>query len=156
MRSSRFDTSHYTLFLRNIMRAIVGQLRQLGVAGITIFAIVTTVQSQDSVEKPAKVVVNTRLPNFYSQIGLLPSQRDSIYAIQQKYGTQIADLIRQVEELRRKQNEEIAGILKPDQRAELKRLMDEAAASRKARAASRLSGSNGNSEAASPKSSASE
>ncbi len=84
-------------------------------------------QSQDKEEaKPT----TRRLPNFYSKVGLRQSQRDTIYGIQDKYAEQIEDLIRQVEELRKQRDAEIEMVLNDEQRAELKKLMEDAAKSK--------------------------
>lgn len=85
-------------------------------------------QSQDKEEaKPT----TRRLPNNYSKVGLRQSQRDAVYAIQDKYADQIEDLIRQVEELRKQRDAEIEKVLNDEQRAELKKLMEEAASKSK-------------------------
>lgn len=80
-----------------------------------------------------------RLPTYYGQVGLQASQRESIYALQDKYGTQIDALIRQVETLRQQRDKEIEAVLNAEQRAELKRLTAAAAAARQQKAAKKSS-----------------
>ncbi len=79
-----------------------------------------------SQEKEEARPTTRRLPNFYSKVGLRQSQRDAIYAIQDKYADQIEDLIRQVEELRKQRDAEIEKVLNDEQRAELRQLMEDA------------------------------
>lgn len=88
--------------------------------------------SQETEENKAS---GRRLPNHYPQVGLRQSQREQIYAIQDRYAEQIEDLIRQVEALRKQRDAEIEKVLDAPQRAELARLVAEAAARSKAKKA---------------------
>lgn len=68
-----------------------------------------------------------RLPNNYGKIGLTDWQKQKIYSAQEKYGAQIDALVKQVELLREKRDAEIDGVLTPEQRDNLKKLVGETA-----------------------------
>ncbi len=89
-------------------------------------------QAPDQPSETTKPSVR-RLPNYYSKVGLRQSQRDLIYTIQDRYAEQIEDLIRQVEELRKKRDAEMEMVLTVEQRQELKMLIEEAAAKNSSR-----------------------
>lgn len=57
-----------------------------------------------------------RVPPFFGQVGLTPSQREQIYSIRGKYYDQIADLKQQIEDLEAKEDTDCAGVLTDSQR----------------------------------------
>ncbi len=71
-----------------------------------------------------------RLPNYYRTV-VDRQQRAKIYAIQAQYSGQLEDLLEQIEQLKAKQNAEIEAVLTPEQRAEIAKIAQEAAAARK-------------------------
>jgi Spy/CpxP family protein refolding chaperone len=70
--------------------------------------------------------VRGRVPMYYGQIDLTSNQKTQIYAIQDQYDGRIDDLLTQIEELRVQRDSEIESVLSAGQRAELKKLLDEA------------------------------
>lgn len=72
-----------------------------------------------------------RLPPYYTQV-VNGQQREKIYAIQQQYAPQIAELKAQLQALQDKQNSEVEAVLTPEQLATVKKLSDDAKAKRKA------------------------
>ncbi|MEX1098135.1 MAG: hypothetical protein WED34_18980 [Planctomycetales bacterium] len=87
--------------------------------------------------KPARKEPRGRLPNYYAKAGVNEAQREQIYGIQAKYQGQLAALQQQMRELVAKRDQEIQGVLTEEQRAELKKLEDEAAKQRAEAAAQR-------------------
>ena len=61
----------------------------------------------------------------WKQLGLTDEQRTKLYAVEAKYGEQIADLERQVKELKTKQRAEELAVLTDAQKARLKELAEE-------------------------------
>jgi cell division protein ZapA (FtsZ GTPase activity inhibitor) len=70
---------------------------------------------------PAKVAKKPagRLPAYYGKVGVSSEQRKKIYSIQAAYKKQIADLQKQIDELKGKQNTEVAAVLTSDQKNKL-------------------------------------
>ncbi len=100
-----------------------------------LLGMVLAVSGDVSSQEPDAGKVARRLPNNYSRIGLLPSQREEIYKVQENYAEKIEALIRQVEDLRKQRDEEIRKVLTDAQRTELDRVTKEMAAASKARKA---------------------
>jgi hypothetical protein len=74
-----------------------------------------------------------RLPMYYAKV-VNQQQREQIYDLQANFDQQIADLMAQVHALEMQRDEEIAGVLTPDQQAQVAEMVDNA---RKRRAAQR-------------------
>jgi Spy/CpxP family protein refolding chaperone len=66
--------------------------------------------------KPRAYNPSRRVPAFFGQVGLTPSQREQIYSIRGKYYEQAAELKRQIEELEAKEDTDCAGVLTDSQR----------------------------------------
>jgi Spy/CpxP family protein refolding chaperone len=75
--------------------------------------------------EPAKKVTN-RLPSNYGKLGLTDAQRDKVYAIQEKYDSQLDALEDQVKALKAKRTSESEAVLTPEQKKILKDLTDDA------------------------------
>lgn len=69
-----------------------------------------------------------RLPNYYSKV-VTAEQRESIYKLQSTYNGQIGELKKQIEELTKKRDDEVRGVLSPEQQKQVDEL---AAAAKKA------------------------
>lgn len=82
--------------------------------------------AQETPSKKAK----GRLPPYYAGV-VSDQQRQTIYAIQEKYGAQITALQEQISALTRQRDAEIEGVLTPEQRAKVRELQEAAAAKRK-------------------------
>ncbi len=67
-----------------------------------------------------------RVPPFFGQIGLIPQQREQIYTIRGEYDQKIADLERQLDELKVREILSCEGVLTPAQ----KQLLDHLRAAR--------------------------
>jgi hypothetical protein len=98
-------------------------LRCLAVAVASLLAFATTSSMWAQTEsKPTQKAAATkfrgRLPNNYARL-VTPKQRAEIYAIQEQYHAQIEELETQLEELKRKQSDEIYAVLTPEQKATL-------------------------------------
>lgn len=99
-------------------------MRQMS-CGVVVVALVfgsAVVWSQDA-DKELK----GRLPNNYGKLELSDKQKQAIYAVQKKHGDQIDALVRQVEELRQKRDNEIEAVLTAEQKEKLKSLTSETA-----------------------------
>lgn len=86
--------------------------------------------SKSTTDKPAAIEEEKstgRLPNNFGKLGLSDKQKKSIYDKQSKYATDINALIRQVEELRAKRDEEVEAVLTAEQKVKLKELLAESA-----------------------------
>lgn len=66
-----------------------------------------------------------RLPANYGKIGVSDDQRKKIYEIQNKYSEQIANLQKQLAELRSKENAEVEAVLTAEQKKALQAANDE-------------------------------
>ena len=82
-----------------------------------------SVQAQEQPrQKPAEEQKTAgRLPPFYDVV-VTPEQRQRIYAIQRKYQKQIEALQKQIEQLRRRRDQEIEAVLDEEQREIVARL----------------------------------
>ncbi len=76
-----------------------------------------------------------RLPAYYARV-VTEEQRQKIYDIQRQYHPRIAALRKQLEALEAERDAKIEAVLTPQQKAELEKIREEAAAKRKASAAS--------------------
>lgn len=74
--------------------------------------------------KPMIKEFRGRLPNNYGQIGLLPEQREEIYAIQKKYHREIEELKLRLATLEAQEDKEVYNVLDDEQKAALKALRD--------------------------------
>jgi TolA-binding protein len=84
---------------------------------------------------PKRRAARGRLPNFYGQVGVSTSQRNSIYEIQSKYREQLEELEKQIVALREKQEQEMEAVLTPEQKKTLHELREAAEQRRAARRA---------------------
>jgi TolA-binding protein len=74
--------------------------------------------------------ITGRLPAYYGDI-VTDDQRKTIYMIQAKYEPQITALQQQIAVMEKQQDAEIENVLKPEQKARLRKLKEDAAARRK-------------------------
>ncbi|MGB9688715.1 hypothetical protein [Thermogutta sp.] len=88
-----------------------------------------------------------RLPAYYGKV-VDEKQRQKIYDIQRKYHAQIAELQRQLEKLIAQRDAEIEAVLTPQQKTEIEKMQQEAAARRSKNAKSE--GENSASQTAQP------
>lgn len=93
-------------------------------------------ESADGADHPAQKVRH-RLPNYFGQIGLSDRQREKIYALQDEYNAQIAELQAKIEELERQRDAKIEGALTDAQKIRLRERREEARRAREARRAAR-------------------
>ena len=92
-----------------------------------------TVSAQENGKKAAAKQARRRLPNYYGQVGLSKQQREQVYSVQEKYGTQIEELEKQIAALREKEDSEMKAILTTEQKQKLDQLQEEATKKRDAR-----------------------
>jgi Spy/CpxP family protein refolding chaperone len=91
---------------------------------------VTKADEKKADEKPAAVAADNsepdkptgRLPNNFGKLNLTDEQKTKIYQLQDDYGPKIADLIKQVEQLRIDRDKAIEGVLTAEQKSKLKDL----------------------------------
>lgn len=111
-------------------------LRCLMVAAVLAFASSSmwaqTSSKSATTEKPAAKKFRGRLPNNYGKIGLDQKQKTAIYAIQEKYSTEIDELEARIAELKIKQGEEILAVLTADQKTALNALQSKSKSTAKA------------------------
>src|SRR3954454_13877687 len=81
---------------------------------------------QESKQKKAK----GRVPAFYADV-VTETQRQQIYAIQDKYARQISDLQAQLDAVSRQRDTEIESLLNAEQKDKVKKARDEAVAKKK-------------------------
>lgn len=67
-----------------------------------------------------------RLPSNYGKLGLTDAQKDKVYAVQDKYETQLDALEEQIKSLKAKRSSETEAVLSAEQKKILKDLTDEA------------------------------
>ena len=67
-----------------------------------------------------------RLPSNYGKLGLTDAQKDKVYAVQEKYDTQLDALEEQIKSLKGKRSSETEAVLSAEQKKILKDLTDEA------------------------------
>lgn len=89
----------------------------------------TAKAAKDSADKPAtkgagksaKDAKETkhRLPRHYGKLGLTDAQREKIYAVQDKYATEIDKLEKQLADLKSKQEADCRKVLNADQKKQL-------------------------------------
>ena len=84
----------------------------------------------DSKAKVTRKEPKGRLPAYFKDV-VSDEQRSKIYAIQEKYAAQIEDLQTQLEDLRKKQSDEIDAVLTKEQLDKVAAQRDAAAASKK-------------------------
>lgn len=66
--------------------------------------------------KEEKKEAGKRLPRFYGQLNLNDEQKQKVYAIQDKYEPQIAELQTKIRELRKKSSDESMAVLTDEQK----------------------------------------
>jgi len=106
--------------LRKVLLAAVVALS----AGL---AIGTSSIGQEAKDKKAK----GRLPPYYADI-VTETQKTQIYAVQDKYARQIADLQSQLDAVQKQRDTEIESLLNAEQKDRLKRAREDAPRKRKA------------------------
>ncbi len=72
-----------------------------------------------------------RLPNHYAKV-VTPAQRQAIYKIQEGYNQRIEELKAELAKIEAQMNEEISGVLSPEQRERVAQLTAEAQERREA------------------------
>ena len=96
----------------------------------------TADESDEASDSAARKKPRGRLPVFYSQV-VSGDQREEIYQIQARYAPEMDELVEKLVELRNQMQEEIQGVLTPEQVARVQELRDEAKKRRAERAAAR-------------------
>lgn len=103
----------------------------------TQLSVESTVGQEKSASKPtpAKVAKKPagRLPAHYGKLGISSDQRAKIYGVQSTYKKQIADLQKQIDALKTKQNTEVQAVLTADQKKKLDEILAEAKKAAEAR-----------------------
>lgn len=88
------------------------------VAVAVLSAVVTFVRGQEPAGAPK---VRHYLPAYWSSV-VTQDQRQQCYAIQDKYGAELAALQEQIKALKAKQESEMAALLTPEQRQQIVRV----------------------------------
>jgi hypothetical protein len=88
---------------------------------------------------PEKAKSYKRLPAFYADI-VDGSQKEKIYALQEKWGKQIDALAEQIKDLQKQRDAEIEGVLTPEQKTKLEKSRAEAKAKAQERTAAAKKG----------------
>jgi len=105
-------------------------MRKVIFAGVLVAAAGALIGSnsigQEAKEKKAK----GKLPAYYADV-VTETQRQKIYAIQDKYAKQISDLQSQLNAVTAQRDMEIETLLNPEQKEKVKKARDEAAAKKK-------------------------
>lgn len=72
---------------------------------------------------PAQDKAKGQLPANFKKLGLRDDQVSKIYAVQSGYRTKVADLTKQINELKAKEKTEVDAILTPEQKTRLKEIL---------------------------------
>lgn len=103
----------------------------------TQLSVESTVGQEKAASKPtpAKVAKKPagRLPSHYGKLGISSEQRAKIYGVQATYKKQIADLQKQIDALKAKQNTEVQAVLTADQKKKLDEILADAKKATEAR-----------------------
>ncbi len=83
--------------------------------------------AQSTETKPARKVPAGRVPPGYGKVNLSNKQKEEIYAVQEKYKEQIAELQKQIEDIRIARDAEIHAVLTAEQKADLAKVLEAAA-----------------------------
>jgi hypothetical protein len=94
----------------------------------------TTGQEKAAGQKKEAKAPRGRLPAYYADV-VTGTQRESIYAIQEKYSTELMDLNQRIADLLKQQREEIEALLSPEQKAQIEKISTEAIQKKKKKAA---------------------
>ncbi|MBL9090270.1 MAG: hypothetical protein JNL96_03545 [Planctomycetaceae bacterium] len=116
------------------MNVRVSCARKIVGATIAVLTLAGTLQLQAADEKPAKPAAKPTakidrrgpIPVYYGRV-VAPDQKESIYAIQDKYQAQIAPLAAQIKALMAQRDKEIEAVLTPEQLTKVAALKKEAA-----------------------------
>jgi hypothetical protein len=96
----------------------------------------TTGQEKAVGQKKEAKAPRGRLPAYYSDV-VTGKQREDIYAIQEKYSTELMDLNQRIADLLKQQREEIEALLSPEQKAQIEKIAAEAVQKKKQKAANK-------------------
>ncbi len=118
----------FTPFWRKLV--VAGCVSLLALAAATWSPLTGQEKKSEGKAKVVKKEAKGRLPAFYKNV-VTDEQRQSIYKIQEKYATQIEDLQAQLDDVRKKQADEIEGLLSKEQRDKVSALKAEADAKKK-------------------------
>jgi Spy/CpxP family protein refolding chaperone len=75
----------------------------------------------ESQQDPA-VVPRGQLPPNWRQLGMTEEQKNKVYAVQGKFRARMADLEKQLKEIKAEERKELEKLLSPEQRRKLKEL----------------------------------
>ena len=79
------------------------------------------VLAQDKKDPPPKG--GRQLPANWGKLGLSDKQKNDIYSVQSEYKTKIDELQKQINELRKKEKDEMSAVLTDAQKARLKEIV---------------------------------
>lgn len=113
---------------RRILSCVVCGFVSAAIAGVSVYPVAIAQETgkaakADGGKKVAKA--GDRLPANYAKIGVSDDQRKKIYEIQNKYSEQIANLQKQLAELKSKENEEVEAVLTAEQKKALRAANEE-------------------------------
>ena len=94
--------------------------RFIAVSGLLCAIVLLSANAVTGQDRKAK---NKQLPQNWGKLGLSDEQKKKIYALQDEYGPKIADLRKQIEDLTKKEREEMAAVLTAEQKDHLKKLL---------------------------------
>lgn len=103
----------------------------------TQLSVESTIGQEKAASKPTPTKVAKkpagRLPAHYGKLGISSEQRSKIYGVQATYKKQIADLQKQIDGLKAKQDTEVQAVLTADQKKKLDEILAEAKKAAEAR-----------------------
>jgi hypothetical protein len=79
----------------------------------------------DDAKKDAPAKGKGQLPPNWAKLGLSDDQKQKVYAVQSEFGPQIIKLQKEIQDLRKKQSDELAKILTDAQKTRLKEILSE-------------------------------
>jgi hypothetical protein len=95
----------------------------LGMAAIALVIYLGTLgeSASDAQDAPAKI--RGQLPANWGKLGLSTEQKQKVYAVQDKYDGKIADLEKQIQQLKKQEREEMEAILTEAQKLRLREII---------------------------------
>jgi hypothetical protein len=92
-------------------------------AGVLALLVAGVMGAAASAQEKKETPKGRQLPQNWAKLGLSDEQKDKVYSIQGEYKSKIDDLVKQINELRKKEREALDSILTEGQRTRLKEIL---------------------------------
>jgi Spy/CpxP family protein refolding chaperone len=98
-------------------------VRVFALAAAFLFLPLLAASAQDKKDTPKETPKGRALPTHWGKLGLTDEQKSKVYSITGEYKTQIDDLQKQINALKKKEREALDGVLTDAQKAVLKEMI---------------------------------